>query len=158
LKTTCANCVGLLLIGKLSPFAMVAQFPSPHLWTAARSCMSSSSDHVFRFLLDAKLPPTNPLDSIPSVGGTGCVGNVCLWTVTGKTMFVPCIKLEGCELSIRVLDEWQTGTFIVNGASIVELLGAESLSVREAIITWWIKIPKNRRFKIEYQEKTQFKV
>ncbi|XP_020211095.2 uncharacterized protein LOC109795941 [Cajanus cajan] len=79
------------------------------------------------------LPLINPLVSAPSVDDAEG-GSVCLRTVTGKIILVPCIKLEGCELSIGVLDEWQTGTLIFNGASIVELLGADSLSVREGSV------------------------
>nr|AFK46103.1 unknown [Lotus japonicus] len=51
-------------------------------------------------------------------------------------MVVLSIKLEGCEVSLGVRDEWQTGTCIVNGASIVELVGVDSLNVQEATITF----------------------
>ncbi|MCI11923.1 hypothetical protein A2U01_0033026, partial [Trifolium medium] len=90
-------------------------------------------DHPFLFLLEAMVPPTVPLVSKASVEDT--VGSVCLLTKTGNIMLVCSIKLEDSEISFGVLDERQTGKFTVNGASIVELLGVDSLSVREAIIT-----------------------
>ncbi|KAL1359483.1 hypothetical protein AAHE18_04G111200 [Arachis hypogaea] len=71
------------------------------------------------------LLPSNPLILILSVNDTA--GSVCLLIVTKKIISVLCIKLEDCMPLLEVLDELQTEACIVSGASIVELLGVDSL-------------------------------
>lgn len=119
-----------------SLFKMLAQFPSPHFWTAAISSLSSASDHGFLFLRGGRLPlAVEACASNPSIVGV-IIWTDCFWTETGITMFVPWKEHADCDPSRGALDDRPVGILIVNGASIVELFGTFSLGKLEAMSTW----------------------
>lgn len=83
--------------------------------------MSSSVDQAFLLRRGGKLTPNDPLLGLFSPQFRE--GNGCFGTDTGMLIFFPCIALKTSELSEGSGTALLFGILIVNGASMVELLG-----------------------------------